>query len=188
MSFPLCVYLPFRNATPIGLGLTRGTSFYLNLFKGPVSKFSYILWLLLFSCSVVSDSLQPHELQHARLPCPSPSAGLSLLKLMCIESVMPSNHLILCHPLLLLPSVFPSIKVFSNELVLHIRWPKYSVSVLPMNFQGWFPLELAGLISLLSKGLSRIFSNTTVWNHQFFGAQPFLLPSSHIHKWLLEKP
>ena len=131
LSLPVCIYL---SGTPIGLGLTRGTSLYLNLFKGPVSKFSYILWLL-FSCSVVSDSLQPHELQHARLPCPSPSVGLSLLRLMCIESVMPSNHLILCRPLLL-PSVFPSIKVFSNELVLHIRWPKYSVSVLPMNFQG----------------------------------------------------
>ena len=111
-------------------------SFYRNLFKGPVSKCSYILWLLLFGRSIVSDSLQPPELQHARLPCPSPSAGLSLLTLMCIESVMPSNHLILCRPLLLPSSIFPSIKVFSCELVLLIRWPKYSVSVLPVNFQG----------------------------------------------------
>ena len=72
------------------------------------------------SCSVVSDSLWPHELQHARLP----SHSQSLLKLMSIESVMPSNHLILCHPLLL-PSIFASIRVFSNESALCIRWPKY---------------------------------------------------------------
>ena len=83
--------------------------------------------------SVMSDSLRPHGLQHARLPCPSPTPG-SLLKLMSIESVMPSNHLILCHPLLLLPSIFPSIRVFSNESVLHIRWPKYwSFSSSPSN-------------------------------------------------------
>ena len=78
---------------------------------------------MLFSCSVISDSLQPHGLQHTRLLCPSLS--LCLPKLMFIESVMPSNHLILCRPLLLLRSVFPSIRVFSNESSLHIRWPKY---------------------------------------------------------------
>ena len=80
----------------------------------------------------------------------------SLPKFMSIESVMPSNHLILCP--LLLPSVFPSIRVFSNESAVSIRWPKYwdfsSASVLPKNIQGWFPLALTGLISLLSKGLS----------------------------------
>ena len=79
------------------------------------------LWV--FSCSVMSNFLQAHELQHARLPCPSLSPR-SLLKLKSIESIMPFNHLILCHPLLL-PSVFPSIGVFSNELTLCIRWPKY---------------------------------------------------------------
>ena len=79
----------------------------------------------LICCSVAQSclTLQPHRLQHARLRCPSPSP--SLLKLMSIESVMPSNHLILCHPLLLLPSIFPSIGVFSNELALCIRWSKY---------------------------------------------------------------
>ena len=77
----------------------------------------------MFSCSVISDSLQPHGLQHTRLLCPSLS--LCLPKLMFIESVMPSNHLILSRPLLLLRSVFPSIRVFSNESSLHIRWPKY---------------------------------------------------------------
>ena len=88
----------------------------------------------------------------------------SLLKLMSIESVMPSNHLILCCPLFLLPSIFSSIRVFSTESALHIRWPKYwsfsstGASVLPMNIQGWFSLGLTGFIPLLSKGLSRIFS------------------------------
>ena len=92
-------------------------------------------------------------------------------KLMSIESMMPSNHLILCRPLLL-PSVLPSIRVFSNESVLRIRWTKStSTSVLPMNIQDWFPLGLTGLISLQSKGLSRVFSNITVQKHQFFGAQ-----------------
>ena len=95
----------------------------------------------------------------------------SLLKLMSIESVMASNHLILCHHLLLLSSIFPSIRAFSNESVLRIRWPKYSASVLPMNIQDWFPLGLTGWISLQSKGLSRVFSNTTIQNHQLFGAQ-----------------
>ena len=91
----------------------------------------------------------------------------SLLKLMSIESVMPFNHLILCCPLLLLPSIFPSIEVFSNESVPHIRWPKYwslSFSISPSNktIQDWFPLGCTGWISLQSKGLSRVFSNTTV--------------------------
>ena len=76
-----------------------------------------------FSCSLMSDSLRPHGLQHARSPCPANSR--SLLKLMSIELVMPSNHLIFCRPLFLLPSIFPSTRVFSNESVLCIRWPKY---------------------------------------------------------------
>ena len=86
---------------------------------------------MLFSCKVLSDSAT-HGLQHAWLPCPSIS--WSLLKLMSIESVMPSNHLVLCHLLLLLLSIFPSIRVFSNELVLCIRWPKYwRFSICPSN-------------------------------------------------------
>ena len=90
----------------------------------------------------------------------------SSLKPMSIESVMPSNHLILYSPLLLLPSIFPSIRVFSNESALRIRWPKYwsfSFIISPMNTQDWFPLGWTGWISLQSKGLSRIFSNTTLW-------------------------
>ena len=84
----------------------------------------YQLSSVQFSAPVVSDSLRPDRLKQARPPCPSPNSQ-SLLKLRSIELVMPSNHLILFHPLLLLPSIFPSIRVFSNESVLHIRWPKY---------------------------------------------------------------
>ena len=116
----------------------------------------------------------------------------SLLKLTSIELVMPSNHLILCGPLILLPSIFPSIRVFSNELALCIGGQSIgasaSASVLPMNIQDWFPLGLTGLISLLSKGLSRVFSDTTVQKHQFFSAQTYLWYNSHIHTWVLEKP
>ena len=108
----------------------------------------------------------------------------SLLKFMSIESAMLSNRLILCIPLLLLPSVFPSIRVFSSESVLHIRWPKYGVSastsVLPMNTQKRSPLGWTGWISLQSKRLSRVFSNTTVQKHQFFGAQLSSQSKSHI--------
>ena len=97
-------------------------------------------------------------------------------KLMSIESVMPSNHLIFCCPLLPLPSIFPSIRVFSNESTLHMRCPKYwsfSFSIiLPKKSQGWSPSEWAGWISLQSKGLSRVFSNTTVQKHPFFSTQP----------------
>ena len=108
----------------------------------------------------------------------------SLLKLMSIESVMPSNHLILCHPLFLLPPILPSIRVFSNESVLRMRWPKYwsfSFSISPSNnIQDWFPFGLTGWISLQSKGCSRVFSNTTVQKHQFFGAQLSFSRSIHV--------
>ena len=111
------------------------------------------------------NSLRPHESQHARPPCPITNSQ-SLFKLMSIELVMPSSHLILCRPLLLPPSIFPSLRVFSSESALRIRWPKYcsfSFSINPSNeYSDWFPLGWTGLISLQSKGLSRIFSNTTV--------------------------
>ena len=92
----------------------------------------------------------------------------SLLSLTSIESMMPSNHLIICHPLLLLPSIFPSIRVFSNESALHIRWPKYwSFSISPSNeSSGLISFRIDSLISLQSKGFSSIFSSTTVWKHQ----------------------
>ena len=106
----------------------------------------------------------------------------SLLKLVSIELVMPSDNLTLCRPLLLPPSIFPSIRVFSNESVLHIRWPKYwrfSFSISPSNaYSGLISFR----ISLLSKGLSRVFSKTIVQNHQFFSAQLSLWHNSHIHR------
>ena len=99
-------------------------------------------------------------------------------KPMSIESVMPSNHLILCHPLHLLPSTYPSIRVFSSESVPHIRWSKYwSFSISPSNeYLGLISLGLTGLISLQSKGLSRVFSTTTVLKHQWIAA-------SKVHQW-----
>ena len=106
----------------------------------------------------------------------------SLLKLISIEPMMPSNHLILCHPLLLLPSVFSSIRIFSSELVLHISWPKYwsfSFSISPSNEYS-VPLGLTAWISLQSKGLSRVFSNITVEEPQFFSAQLSLWSNSNI--------
>ena len=115
-----------------------------------------------------------------------------LLKLMSIESVMPSNHLILCRPLLLLPSIFPSIRSFPMSQFFasggQSTGASASTSVLPMNIQEWFPLGWTGWISLQSKGLSRVFSNTIVWKHQFLSTPPSLWSSSHIHTWLLEKP
>ena len=104
---------------------------------------------------------------------------------MSIESVMPSNHLILCCPLLFLPSIFPSIRVFSVSQLFTTGGQSIgalaSASVLPMNIQGWFPSGLTGLI-LLSKGLSRVFSSTAVQKHQFFGAQSsFLIQLSYLY-------
>ena len=146
---------------------------------------------LLFSHLVVSKSLQPPGLQHTRLPCPSPSPRV------CSNSCPVSQW---CHPAFssfvapfsfcLQP--FPASRSFQMNRLFTSGGQSVgtsaSASVLPMNIQVWFPLGLTGLISLLSKGFSRVFSSTTVWMHQFFGAQPFLLSSSHIHTWLLEKP
>ena len=116
----------------------------------------------------------------------------SLLKLMFSELVMPSNHLILCCPLLLLPSIFPASRSFPMNQFFTSSGQSIeasvSLSVLPMNIQDWFPLGLTGWISLLSKGLSRAFSSTTVQKHQFFSTQLSLWSDSHIHTWLLEKP
>ena len=131
----------------------------------------------------MSKSLWPHELQHAI------TISQSLLKFMSVKSVL-SNHLILCHPLLLLLSIFPSIRVFSNELVLIIRCSKYwsfTFNIIPSNeYSGLISLRLTGLISLLSKGLSGAFSSPRVWRHQFFGVLPSLLSSSHNHMWSCE--
>ena len=115
----------------------------------------------------------------------------SLLKLMSNKSVMPSNYLILCLPLLL-PSVFPSITIFSIESVLCIRWPKYwsfSFSISPSNeYSGLISLRMDWFDLLAVQGTLSVFSNTTVQKHQFFGAQLSLWSNSHIHTWLPEKP
>ena len=117
--------------------------------------------------------------------------SLSLVKLKSIESVMPSNHLILCCPLLLLSSIFPSIRVFSNEWALCNRWPKYwsfSFSTSPSNeYLGLTSFKIDWFDFLAVQGLSRIFSSSTVWKHQFFSALPSLWSNTQIHMWLLEK-
>jgi len=130
--------------------------------------------LVQFSRSVLSDSLRPHGLQHARLPCPSPTPR-AYSNSTSVVLVMPSNHLILCHPLFLTPSIFPSIRVFSSQSVLHIRWPKYclsfSFSISPSSeYSELISFRMDLLDLLASKGLSRVFSNTTVQKHQFFSA------------------
>ena len=121
----------------------------------------------------------------------------SLLKVTSIELVMPSNHLILCCPLFPLLPIFPRIRVFSSEKGLfHLFFTLGGQSIgasasapgLPMNIQGWFPLGWTDWVSLQSKGLSRVFSNTTVQKHQFLGTQLSLWSNSHIYTWLLERP
>ena len=143
-----------------------------------------------FSCSVVSDSLRPHESQHARPPCPSPSPGVH-------SDSCPSSQW--CHPAISssvvpfssCPQSFPA----SGSLQMSQLFASggqsigvsASTSVPPMNTQDWFPLEWTDRISLHSKGLSRVFSNTTVQKHQFFSTQLSLQSNFHIHPWLLEK-
>ena len=117
--------------------------------------------------------------------------SLSLLKLMSPELVMPSNHLILCHPFCH-AQFFPAVRSFQMCQLFTSGGQGIGVlasaSVLPMNIQDWFLLGWTGWISLQSKGLSRVFSNTTVQKHQFFGAQLSSQSNSHIHTWLLQKP
>ena len=138
----------------------KSTSFFKSRFS---SKYFFPLNIIIshkqvsvqFSRSVVSNSLWPHGLQHARLPCPITNSQ-TLLKLMSIESVMPSNHLILSCPLCLLPSIFPSIRVFSNDSVLCFRRPKYwsfSFSISPSNeYSGLIPFRIDGLDLLAVQG------------------------------------
>ena len=164
---------PARNswgALSIHLTLFSPLPLSISLFSMSVSPFSSVQ----FSRLVVSDSLRPHEPQHSRLPCPSQLPESTQTHVRWVGDVIQPFH-----PLLSLSppaSIFPSIRVFSNESVLRIRWPKYwsflqGASVLPVNIQDWSPLGWTGWISLQSKELSRVFSNTTVQKHQFFGAQ-----------------
>ena len=165
----------------------------LNYFEYDFShlKIAYaILHIYLFS-SVVSNSMQPHWLQHARPPCPLPNPGA------CSNSCQSSWW---CHPTI--SSSFVPFSSHLQSLPASGSFPmspffissgqrigaSASASVLPMNIQGWFPLGLTGLISLQSKRLSRVFSNTTVQQHQLFSTQLYLWSNSHIHTWLLEKP
>ena len=121
----------------------------------------------------MSDSLRPHESQHVRPPYPSPPPSVHSPSL---KLVMPSSHLILCHPLFLLPPIPPSIRVFPNESALCMRWPKYwsfSFSTIPSKeHPGLTSFRMDWLDLLAVQGLSRVFSNTTVQKHQFFSAQP----------------
>ena len=145
---------------------------------------------LLFSCSVVSDSLRPHGLQHAKLLCPSPSPRVAQTHVHWVSQTIKPSH----------PLSPPSLPALN--LSQHQSFPvsqlfasggqsigvSASASVLSMNIPGWFILGLTGWISLLSKWLSWVFSSTTVWKLQFFSAQPSLWPNSNIQTWLLEKP
>ena len=145
---------------------------YINLFK----SYYYFLQSVQFSLSVMSDSLQHMDCSIPGFPVHHQLPELAQTHVHWV--VMPSNHLIPCCPLLFLPSIFSSIGVFSNESALRIRWPQYwsfSFSISPSNeCSGLISLGWTGWISLQSKGLSRVFSNTTVQKHQFFGAQPSL--------------
>ena len=158
----------------------------------------FILWKILynfssvqFSHSVLSDSLQAHEPQHARPPCPSPTPGVH-------PNPFPSSWW--CHP-----TISSSVIPFSSHLQSFPASGSFpvsqfftsggqsigfsaSTSVLPMTIQDWLPLGWTGCISLQCKGLSRVFSNITVQKHQFFSAQLSLWSKSHIHTWLIEKP
>ena len=143
--------------------------------------------LLLFSSSFVSDSLWPRELWQTRLKSLTISHGL--LKLTSTESVIPS----ILSSVILFSSCLQSFQASGSFLKIWLFTSGGQIigtlgSVLPMNIQGWFPLGLTCLVSLQSKGLSRVFSNTTVQKHQFFGAQPYSWSNSHIHTWPLEKP
>ena len=150
---------------------------------------SYLLFNSAFlsvqiSRSVVSDSLRPHESQHARPPCPSPTPGFTQTHVHRVGD--PSSHLILCHPLLLLIPICSSIRVFSNESTLHMRWPKYwsfSFNISPSSeHPGLISFRMDWLDLLAVQGtLKIVFSNTTVQKHQFFGAQLSSQSNSHIH-------
>ena len=144
-----------------------------------------------FSRSVVSDSLQPHELQHTRPPCPSPTPGVH-------SDSCPSS--LWCHPAISssvvpfssCPQSLPASESFPMSQLFTLGGQSTGASALasflPKKFQGWSPSEWTGWISLQFKGLSRVFSNTTVQKHQFFGTQPSSQSNSHIHTWPQEKP
>ena len=158
---------------------------------GFIQYISIIFSSVQFSRSFMSDSLRPHELQDAGLPCPSPTPGA------CSNSC-PSNQW--CHPAISssvisfssCPQSLPASESFPMSQLFASSGQSTGVSTLasflPKNTQGWSPSEWSGWMSLQSKGLSRVFSNTTVQKHQYFGAQPSSQSNSHNHTWLQEKP
>ena len=159
--------------------------------KGQISLGASLqpLLLLLSSCPVMSASLRPHGLQHARPPCPSPSPRIYSSSCWshqwCHPAVSSSDALFsFC------PQSFPSSGTFpmGHLFTSDDQNAEASASVLPISVQGWFPLRLTGLTSLLSKGLSGVFSSSTVQKHQFFGVLPSLRSSSHNHTWPLGRP
>ena len=147
-------------------------------------------WTVVIVQSVVSDSLWPCGLQHARLPCPSLSPGVCSnscpLSRWCLPTISPSTTPSSCPQSFPASGSFPMSQLFTSGG--QSIGASTSASVLPMNIQAWFPLGLTGLIALQSKGLSRVFSDTTVWKPQFFSIQSSLWSNSHICTWLLEKP
>ena len=170
--------------------------YFLNFFSSPLLRYNWHIILYTFSSvqfsrSVVSDSLRPHESQHARPPCPLPTPGVH-------SDSCPLSQW--CHPAISssvvsfssCPQSLPASGSFPRSQLFGWGFQSIGVSalasVLPMNTLDWSPLEWTGWISLQSKGLSRVFSNTTVQKHQFFSAQLSSQSNSHIHTWPLEKP
>ena len=164
------------------------------MLKLKLQYFGHLMWRVTsvqFSHSVVSDSSWPHESQHASPPCPSPTPRVH-------SDSCPSSQW--CHPAISssvvpftsCPQSLPASESFTNESTLRMRWPKYwsfSFSIVPSKeIPGLISLRWTGWTSLQSKGLPRVFSNTTVQKHQFFSAQLSSQTNSHIHTWPLEKP
>ena len=169
---------PNSETTPEEGNKFNWTKLYRNLWSSSVQ----------FSFSVASNSLWSHGLQHARLPCPSPTPGL--LKLVSLESVMPSRHLILCRPLLL-PSIFPSIRVFSNESALLIRWPKdcsFSFSISPSNeYSGLISFRIDGLDLFAVQGTLKSLLQHRSSKASILRCSVFFIVQPHTHIWLLKK-
>ena len=147
--------------------------------------------LLLFSCSVVSYSLLPHGLQQTRLPCPSLSPRVCSNSGPLSQWCYPTIPFILCHLFLFLPSIFPSIRVFSIESALPIRWPKYwsfSISISPSKeYSGLISFRIEWFVLLAVQGTLKSLLQHHSSKHQFFGIQPSLWSNSHMHTWLQEK-
>ena len=162
-----------------------------SYYSDKLYRWFYLLWIR-SDQSLIHVRLFATPWIAARQASLSISNSQSSLRLTSIESMMPSSHLILWCPLLLLPPIPPGSRVFSNESTLHMRWPKYwsfSFSIIPSKeIPGLISFRMDFRVSLQSKGLSRVFSNTTVQKHQFFGVQPSSQSNSHIHTWPQEKP